>query len=476
MRFQGFVGPSYTLQSVNADAQRSINLYPERNEMGTGKENEPLTYIGTSGLTLKLTLATSPVRGIYEGSDGLLYAVGGNKLYKISSAFSATEIGTLDTNTGHVDFADNGVTLFVVDGAYGYYHTLGSGTTTKITDGDFSPADKVVYLDGYFVFNETGTGKIFWSDLNDVTFDALDFVSAEGAPDDIVSIIADHRDLWLFGTQTTEVFYNSGSEQVFERNQGAFIEHGCAAVFSTAKLNNSVFWLSADKQGNGIVYTARGFEPQRVSTHAVELAIRDYDLSTCVAYTYQENGHFFYCMNFDGGASTWVYDMSTGLWHERAYNNDGTLERHRGNYHAFCYGIHFMADYENGKIYQLSSSVYTDDGQYITRQRSAPHITAGLNRVIYDSFQLDMEVGVGLDGASTVQGHNPQAMLQFSDDGGHSWSNEYWVSFGKIGNRKLRAIWRRLGQSRDRVYRLTITDPVPIRIIGAELGLRIGAS
>lgn len=475
MRFPGFVGPSYTLQSVNIDSQRCINLYPEINEMGKGKEGEIASLVATPGLTLKLTLATSPVRGVYAGTNGLLYAVGGNKLYSISSSFTATEIGTLNTNEGNVSFSDNGTTLVVVDGYYGYAHTLGSGTTAQITDSDFKPADKVVYLDGYFVFNEAGTQRFFFSDLLSVDFDALDIVSAEGNPDNIVSILVDHRDLWLFGEQSTEVFFNSGSEQVFERIQGAFVEHGCAAPFSTAKMNNAVFWLGQDDQGNGLVYMANGYQPQRISTHAVEYAIRTYsDISTATAYTYQENGHNFYILNFENAETSWCYDTATGLWHERAYSNEGALERHRANSHAFIYNTHVVGDYENGKIYALSSSVYYDESTAITRQRVAPHISQGLNRIFYNSFQLDMEVGVGLDGAVTVQGNDPQAMLQFSDDGGHSWSNEKWVSFGKIGNRTKRAIWRRLGYSRDRVFKITITDPVRVTIIGAELDITPG--
>ena len=133
-----------------------------------------------------------------------------------------------------------------------------------------------------------------------------------------------------------------------------------------------------------------------------------------------------------------------------------------------------VGDYEDGKIYELSEETYSDNGVEITRRRTAPHITDALDRIFYSSFQLDMESGTGIDGIG--QGTDPQAMLQFSDDGGHSWSNEKWASFGKIGNRYRRAIWRRLGHSRDRVFRLTVTDPVKVTLIGAEMDLFKGAS
>lgn len=482
MRFLGFIGPSYTLQTVNYDCQRTINLFPQVNETGTGKEREVASFVSTPGLTLKATIGDGPIRGMHVASNGVLYVVSYGSLYSLDSSYNQTFIGDLNTVSGQVSFADNGSYLCLVDGQDGFLVTLSNNTFAEITDPDFNPADKVVYQDGYFIFNHSGTQKFFISklvlDTTATGFDALDFASAEGNPDELISIISDHRDLWLFGTRSTEIFYNSGNADFpFERKPGAFIEHGCAAPFSVAKMNNEVYWLGSDDQGNGIVYKASGTRPQRISTHAVELAIREMaSIEDAIAYTYQENGHHFYVINFTGAETTWVYDSATNLWHERAYTNDGLFERHRANYHCFAYNKHVVGDYTNGQIYELDENNFTDFGEEIRRQRVAPHLTSGLKRVFYNSFQLDMEVGVGLDGAISTLGHDPQVILQWSDDGGHTWSNEKWASFGKIGNRKKRAMWRRLGYSRDRVFRVTISDPVKVAIIGAELDLVEGAS
>lgn len=76
------------------------------------------------------------------------------------------------------------------------------------------------------------------------------------------------------------------------------------------------------------------------------------------------------------------------------------------------------------------------------------------------------------DASSIVQGANPQVMLRWSDDGGHTWSNEHWESMGRIGQYGYRTIWRRLGMTeklRDRVYEVSGTDPVKVSIMGAEL-------
>ena len=475
MRFPGFIGPSYTLQSVNTDCQRCINLYPEVNEIGSGKEREVASLIGTPGLRLLLTLPTSPVRGVFTASNGTLFAVGGNKFYSVSSAWVATEIGTLNSSSGPVSIADNGLHVVIVDGPYGYAWTIATSVFAQITDEDFLGADTVTYQDHYFLFNKPNSQKFYISDLNSVDFDALDFSEATGSPDNLVGLISDLQNVYLFGTKSTEVFYDSGNADFpFERQQGSVIDVGCAAAFSIARMSSAIYWLGQDESGRGIVYRAQGLQPQRISTHALEKVITDLgDISAARAWTYQYGGHAFYCLNLPGATSTWVFDTSTSLWHERAYLNAGSFERHRADCHAFAYTTNVVGDYENGKIYALDPDYYSDDGQELARERVAPHITKELAFVSHSRFQLDMETGVGL---LSGQGSNPKAMLQWSDDGGHSWSNERWADIGNRGARSARVLWRRLGSARDRVYRVRISDPIKVTLLGADVALGEGAA
>lgn len=478
MRFPGFIGPSYTLQSVNVDCQNCVNLFPEVNDLGTGKEREVAALVPTPGLRLLLTLPQSPVRGLWRASNDQVFAVGGNKLYRISSTWVATELGSLNTSTGSVSIADNGLEVVIVDGQYGYSWTIGTSTFAQITDPNFYAADQVTFQDGYFIFNRTGTKQFFISGLYAVTFDALDIGTAEGSPDNLVGLIAHNQNLFLFGSQSVEAFYNSGDSLFpFTRIQGAVVAVGCAAPFSIAALSNSVFWLGGDENGNGIIYRMQGYQPQRISTPAIEAVIRGLDpddVADSRAWTYQQGGHVFYCLNISGADSTWVYDVSTGLWHERRYLNLWSLERHRADCHATAFGENIVGDYVNGKVYALDPDTRTDNGTSIVRERTAPHLSQELARLFHHFFQLDMETGVGLDG--TGQGVNPQVLLQWSDDGGHTWSTERWADAGAIGKTKTRVIWRRLGSSYDRVYRVRVTDPVKVVLIGAQVGVEGGSA
>ncbi len=466
------LGSAYVARSVNAADNRMVNLFPEAIPEG-GKEAGFLNR--SPGLRLVATVGSGPVRGLWSHA-GILYVVSGTEFYKVTSSYVATKIGDV-SGTGPVSMADNGTQLFIACNGPSYiynYNTLAFG---QISDPDFPGAVNVGYLDGYFVFNEPNSQRVWVTALLDGTsIDPLEFASAEGSPDGLVALIVDHREAWLFGTDSTEVWYNSGEADFpLTRIQGAFNEIGCVAPYSVAKLDNGIFWLGADARGQGIVYRANGYTGQRISTHAIEYAIQSYDtISDAIAYTYQQEGHAFYVLVFPTAGKTWVYDVAVNAWHERAGFSDGAFVRHRSNCHANYQGIPHVGDYQNGKVYVFDLSTFTDGTapqKWLRSWRALPPGANNLKRTVHHTLQLDCETGVGV---LTGQGSDPQVMLRFSDDGGHTWSNEKWTDLGAIGAYQRRAFWRRLGMTvklRDRVYEVSGTDPVKIVILGADLAL-----
>lgn len=465
------LGSSYVARSVNAACNRMVNLFPEVIPEG-GKE--PAFLNRAPGLELKATVGAGPVRGMWV-LNGHLYVVSRNILYKVDNSYTVTTIGSVSGTSGPVSMADNGTQLFIACNGPGYIYNSSTNSLARITDPDFPGAVSVSYLDGYFVFNEPHSQRIWVTSLLDgLSVDPLDFASAEGSPDGVVGIIVDHREVWVFGTNSVEVWYNSGNADFpLSRIQGAFNEIGCAAPYSIAKMDNGLFWLGKDARGQGIVYRANGYTGQRITTHAVEWQIQQYaDLSDAIGYTYQQDGHSFYVLVFPSARTTWVYDAAAQVWHERAGFSNGEFTRHRGNCQAFFNGEVLVGDYQNGKVYALSLDTYSDDGspqRWLRSWRALPTGQNNLKRTTHHGLQLDCETGVGLP---TGQGSNPQVMLRWSDDGGHTWSNEHWVEMGRMGEFGRRAIWRRLGMTmkiRDRVYEVSGTDPVKIAVMGAEL-------
>lgn len=463
------LGQSYVARSVNAADSRMVNLFPE--SVTEGKEAAYLQR--APGLRLLATVGTGPIRGLWA-FGGYLYAVSGSELYRLDSNWASTLLGSLAPSE-RVSMADNGTQLFIACGAAGYIYDASDNALQQITDTDFNGAVTVGFIDGYFVFNEPNSQRLWITSLYDgENVDALDFASAEGNADNIVGLIVDHREVWVFGTQSVEVWNNTGaSDFPIERISGAFNEIGCAAPYSIAKLDNGLFWLGSDNRGFGMVYRANGYTGTRISTHAVEWQIQSYgDVSDAFAYTYQQDGHSFYVLTFPSANKTWVYDVSTGMWHERASGNQNQY-RHRSNCQAMFGQEIVVGDYETGNLYALDMSVHSDNGaiqKWLRSWRALPPRVNDLVRTAHHSLQLDCQSGVGLDGVT--QGDNPQVMLRWSDDGGHTWSNEHWASMGRIGTTGTRVMWRRLGTTlklRDRVYEVSGTDPVKIAIMGAQL-------
>ena len=464
------LGSSYIARSVNAADNRMVNLFPE---IVPEAGKEPAFLQRAPGLRKLAEIGTGPIRGLWQ-LGAYLYVVSGTTLYQVTSSYVAIALGTI-AGAGPVSISDNGTQIFVAANGPSYIYNSNTNLFQQITDGDFAGAVTVSYLDGYFVFNEPNSQKIWVTSLLDGTsVDPLDFASAEGSPDGVVGIIVDHRELWVFGTNSVEVWYNAGNADFpLTRIQGAFNEIGCAAPYSIAKMDNGLFWLGQDARGQGIVYRANGYTGQRISTHAVEWQIQQYtDLSDAIGYTYQQDGHSFYVLIFPSANTTWVYDVSTGAWHERAGWNNGDWTRHRSNCQVVYNDTIIVGDYEDGRIYALDLEYYSDDTQEQRWTRSWRAIPPGQNnlkRTAHHSLQLDCESGVGLN---LGQGEDPQVCLRWSDDGGHTWSNEHWTSMGRIGEYGRRVLWRRLGMTtklRDRVYEVSGTDPVKVYIMGAEL-------
>jgi hypothetical protein len=470
------LGASYVARSINAADNRLVNLFPEIVPEG-GKQ--AAFFNRAPGLKFQQTIGTGPIRALWahqtNGSD--FYVVSGTEFYKVTGLTATpTLLGTV-TGTGPVSIADNGTQIFLACNPDGFIYNEVTNVFAQITDPDFTGAVTVAYLDGYFVYNEPNSQKVWVTQLLDGTsVDPLDFASAEGSPDGLVAINVDHREAWLFGTDSVEVWYDAGlADFPLTRIQGAFNEIGCVAAFSVAKLDNGLFWLGTDARGQGIVYRNNGYTGIRISTHAIEYAIAQYgNISDAVAYTYQQEGHAFYVLTFPTGNATWVYDASTQAWHERAGWNTtlGQFTRHRSNCQCNFGGNTVVGDYLNGNIYTLDLSVYADNGgiqKWLRSWRALPTGTNTLRRTAQHSLQLDCESGTGLN---TGQGSDPEIMLRWSDDGGHTWSNEHLSKMGKIGQYYRRVFWRRLGmtmQLRDRVYEVSQTDPVKAVIVGAEL-------
>jgi hypothetical protein len=199
----------------------------------------------------------------------------------------------------------------------------------------------------------------------------------------------------------------------------------------------------------------------------VEQAIRGYStIADAFALCFQIDGHAFYVLVFPTADATWLYDASTQQWFEWSWRNpsDNTDHRHRANCYVFFNEKHLVGDWETGKIYSLEMEVYTDNGDPIRRKRITQTLSEDGARLFFEELQIDMETGVGL---ASGQGSDPMVMLRYSNDNGHSWSNTKQKSIGQQGDYDARVKFGPTGSARNRVWELTMTDPVKFAVFGA---------
>ena len=481
-------------------------LYPGQTITGASVQSDTIITALGQGTVLSETIATGGTGYAVNDTVTVLGGVYGNSpaTYTVTSVTSGVVTGLTPTYAGaYTSNPSNPVSTSTTGSGTGLTLTLtfGSGaggtgnyvinnsqtvasetmyvlnwTVIPNTDGAFTGGTIVDVVDNYFVYNDPNTQQWAASNiLSPITY-GLSYASKFTGPDNLVSLICDHGQVYLLGENTSKVWADVGTFPfAFQRIPASSSQHGIAAPFSVARAGNSFAYVSKNNRGQAEIVLMNGYFPQRISTHAVENTLVDQYIEDAVAYTYQLEGHEVYVVSFPTLDLTWAYDLTTQLWHKWLWvDNNNVFHRHRSNCACVFQNIVLVGDWQNGQIYQLDSQNYTDNGGTIRRVRRAPHLVTDLQRQYFDELQIQFQPGVGLTGTTTplngeTVGANPQAMLRWSNDGGSTWSNEHWASIGDIGTYQTRIIWRRLGWSRDRIFEVVVTDPIKAVIVSANL-------
>lgn len=549
-------GGAYVAKSLIASAQRCLNLYSETNPPDAPF---PFTYYLTPGLKLLASPAPGIERLEYVASNGNFYRVVGTGVYSVASDWTHTPLGSISSTTSICSASDNGSVLVLVDGsANGYAIDLATNQFGSIYNNAFYGADKVDYLDGYFIFNWIGTPSFYISLANvvyaDLTtpsvilgyirsggssyvdgtyanvplsggsgtgavadvvvsggavtrvglpnldgqdyaktdvltidashlggagsgfayplttagaFNSLDVGTLSGGAGNVVSLIVAHRNIVIVKDNTAEFWYDTGSPDfVYGPAPGIIVEHGIAAKYSLCSYDGSAFWLGRDKAGNVIVFQCQPYDAKRISTHAIENEWSGYPTVTdAVGFIYQNEGHAFYCLSFPTADKTWVFDLATRDWHERAWiDQNGQEHRMRAGLGCNAFGQNVVGDWETGALYLFDPKTANDNGQPIKRLRSFPHMLSDGDRVMYRQFIAELDAG---NAPALMTTQEPLVSLRWSDNRGHSWGSPVTNGMGATGQ-YIRCIqWQRLGYARDRVFELSWSTDAITALSGA---------
>ena len=517
-----FVGPTYNGRSKEVNSSRSINFFVEPSQDGASKSQ--MALIGTAGTKLWKRMGNSPIRAMYR-FGGYLFVVSGTEVYRLDLSLNSVKVGDINTNNGPVIFTDNGISaqgvggnqMVIIDGTYGYLYNLMDNSLVVHPSPNFpTPAKAAAYMDGYCIVSGGNMG-ITTSELYDAsTFNGLAIAAAIATPDNIMTIVNLHQQLFIVKEYSTEVWYNTGMAtqdgSPFARVSGAVMDYGTVAPYSVARGNNSTFFLAQQRIGDGSgafigVVELNGYTPEVVSPLAITYRMSKLtNREDAFAFCYVDEGHAFYQLTFPTDNVTFVYDATAKMWHERStlsspsevtFNEFGTpspkallpntSNRHLANCYAFFGDKHLVGDYRTGNIYEMSSDYYDDNGEVIVSSRTAPGIfdTDNQANIFTSKLVVNAQSSVGTgewdlnpqgigelaDGSIFADGltyagavleistqGNPMARLSWSNDGGNTWSNEYPSAMGQQGQYGTRLVWRRLGMSRDRVYKIVMSS------------------
>lgn len=503
-----FVGGEGRAPNRYQDDQETVNFYCEVSPSKAAKT--AIGLLGTPGLIQLVTAGPTleplgsvwpqpsavtnlPVRGswVFPGNIQALVVIA-NAAYLVTivslgsstipGVLSMTQVGTLLTNSGFVSIRDDGLGGYavIVDGPFGYIYTGATQTFTQITDPGFLGSNTVAFIDGWWIFNQPGTSTFYTNALPyAITFNASLFANKDAFSDKLMGVMESKEELWLLGEKTTEIWYNAGGQYfAFQRLVGTLLQVGCKAVGSIARFSSEgqdgLIWLGRSDRGENVVIKTKGFGAQVVSTPAISDAIAKYTVtSDAIGYTYQEDGHEFYVLTFPTADRTWVFDASVPLefgWHQRlSYDPYAqAFHRHRSNCFMNFAGMRIVGDYQNGSLYQMTRSAYTDAGWPILARRRAPYIWSKENRerVFMASLQLDFVPGVG---TSSGLGQNPVANLRIAHDGPNSFGQAWPLPMGTIGNNRNRCMMRRLAMGRNDLVEVEVIAPVNRDLVGATL-------
>jgi hypothetical protein len=470
---------AYSAASLIANAQRSVNLYPESNPQETTPPVQ-VTQYPRPGLTL---LSSPPTvgfgRGLYVATNGKLFAVINQNVYHIhyEDNWEFHLVGTMQSAiTTPVLAADNGVdALFLDNTLNGYSVVIDTATGhqfNQIGDPNFLGGTRPDFIDSFLITNQPNTKNWYSTLSGQLVFNGLYIGVKTAWPDNIQCVISVERAVWVLGKYKSELWYNAGAVPFpFQIQPGLIIEHGCAAPYSAAKQDVNCYWLSQSPEGARMVMKGTQNIAQRISNHAIEAEFVNYPrVDDAIGSVFQINGHAFYCLDFPTADKTWVYDEATKQWHQWTHiDTNGMEHRCLTPFKAYAYGINVGLDWQNGNLYKLDEENFTDNDSPIAYIRSFPHVEASESqRITVWKFVADMQVGAA-PGTSQVPTtiEPPLVSLRVSRDRGASWGNAVMVPLGAQGQYLTRPTWNRLGYMADAVFELSWSTPLKTALNGA---------
>lgn len=467
------LGKAFAKGRSNAPGMASmVNMYSEPVH---GEGRTDVALYGTPGKALFASIG-STIRGQINASD-VHYVVAGTRLYSVTSAGVTTDIGEIEGGQP-CDLSYNGTEITIVADLKTYRYDTPSGVLSEETGGGFEQAISTASVASYSLIAVRNTGRFRWKLVNDATYGALDFATAEAESDNLVAIRKTGNDIALLGKTTTEFWGPTGDAgaDAFARTATASANIGCVSRDSAIVVDDALTWVGRDGRAGGIsVYRAEGYQPRKISTPQVDNYLESVaDPTTITALSYQQRGHLFYVITAPDEWSL-AYDVATGLWSYRKTGLWTMGAEPSGGWDANTFALNGskqIVGASDGNLYELQADTFTEAGAGIVREVTTPQLSQDGRRCFMSRLELEIQAGVGL---VTGQGSDPIVMESHSDDGGQTWSEARNAGMGQIGQTTYRAVWHALGSYRQRMFKFRVSDPVEVVFLKAHADIQVGS-
>lgn len=431
--------------------------------VGTSTGGEGIVY-SNNGVDWNVAdyVTTNAWRAIAYGNGvfvavGAATEVGGTKTVAISYDGRSWEIieAPADNDWAGITFGER----FVVVGESG----TGDRVMTSINGGDNlrnildydtdfdanGTPEKVRFIDSYFLVTTNGK-KFIRSDANNgLSWNALNFGTAEADPDPIKALEIDNNKAFIFGSQTIEPFDNVGGSGFGFQRSGLLFNKGVTSGDAVIKTTEGIAFLGQGQDESPAMWSLTGGSLAKISHPGIENVLNSYsleDLEACFCMYYSEAGEFFVSFTFP--QDTFVYGFAAQKWHER----ESSGLRWRVNSLTTAYAKLLAGDAIDGRIGEMNLDTYSEYGNHFEAQVASPNFSNQGDRAFYPRIEATMEAGVG--DADTP---NPTLTFDYSDNG-HTFTGARSREIGKKGKYNTRAIWRRNGSAaRYRTNRFTYT-------------------
>lgn len=441
-----FTNGSYQSRSRPFSSQRCVNYRPN---IAPAPALSAECLYQTEGIELVLSsLLNAPCRGAHT-MNSKPYFVIGDRLYRIdrtvnpdlTEIFTPVNLGVI-AGSGQVmmdsGWSGTGYELAIVSpgfAAYAYREATGVITSLTGTANFLSPVEDVINVNGFFVFVQTGTNTIFHSNLNDIlTYNALDFELITRTSR-LVGLIKYRGQIFAMGDKETLPYsFIGGANFVFQYQPNSTIPSGLNNVTSKTTIRQSFCYLGGGNNESPAVWLSSGGYPQKISTEAIDYRIRGNALL---------GSSSIYAFSIDGGEyivlrvadDCFVFDLNTGRWHERRSTDGDSDIPWRANHITLAYGRLFVGDSIDGRIGSLNGA-NTEYGVNVSRHFTLQPFDNKGKALTVSEILLAMDSGFG-----------GEMSMDYSDDGGNTWSNGILVSSGAVGEYGRHVSWNRLGST-----------------------------